>query len=371
MPWIVVAIAVVGLMLSGCSGEDGKDGAAGPKGDTGAAGGIGPTGPTGPAGPDGPAGTVDCQLCHNDNTELTAAMAQYAHAVHSSDAIIWEVNRDGGVNAALHSNSRCFICHTSEGFVTNLAGSAAVADNPTQVGCRTCHAPHTNKDFRLRTEAAVTLQNDVVFNKGSGNLCANCHRSRYDTRAYFSPDSSFTNVTSVRFGPHESPQSDVYRGTGGYDYGTAITSSPHYNLADDACVTCHMAKPIGTTVGGHTFSMANEEEGGNNTASCNQSGCHEPALTTFDRASTVDWDGDGTNEGTQTEFDGLLAALKTKLVAGGLLNAGTDQAIPGRYPKDQAAAIYNYRVALTEGSRGIHNTKYVMTIMQRSIAALP
>jgi hypothetical protein len=372
LPWIVVCIAILGLVLSGCSGEDGKDGAAGPKGDTGA---VGPVGPVGPAGPDGPAGTVDCQLSHNDNTELTAAMAQYSHAVHSSDAIIWEVNRDGGTNAALHSNSRCFICHTSEGFVTNLAGNAAVSDNPTQVGCRTCHAPHTNKDFRLRTQGAVTLQDDVVFDKGKGNLCANCHRSRYDTRAYFPPDSSFTTVTSVRFGPHESPQSDVYRGTGGYNFGTPIESSPHYNLVQDACVTCHMYTPLGTTVGGHTFAMANEEEGGDHTAACAQTGCHStPPLTTFDRPSTVDWDGDGTNEGTQTEFDGLLAALKTKLVADGLLNSETDQVLgpfPRRLPKDQAGAVYNYRVALTESSRGIHNTKYVMTLMQRSLAALP
>jgi hypothetical protein len=364
LPWIVICIAALGLALGGCSGKDGKQGPAGINGTNGT---------NGTDGADGPSGTADCQLCHNDNTQLAAAMEQYSHAVHSNDAIIWEVNRDGGTTAL--SYSRCFVCHTSEGFVTDLAGNATVSDNPTQVGCRTCHAPHTNKDFRIRTEAPVTLRDGVIFDKGKGNLCARCHHSRSDTGVYFNPDSTFTTFTSARFGPHESPQGDAYRGTGGYDFGTPIESSAHYALIADACVTCHMYKPKGTTVGGHTFSMANEEEGGDNTAACAQTGCHStPALATFDRPSTVDWDGDGTNEGTQTEFDGLMATLKGKLVTAGLLDAALDTAagpFPRRLPKAQAGAIYNYRVALTESSRGIHNTKYIMTILQRSIAVFP
>lgn len=365
LPWIVICIAVLGLAFGGCSGKDGKDGLAGPPGANGS------NGTNGTDGEDGADGTADCALCHNDNTELQAAVMQYSHSLHSSDAIIWEVNRDGGVTAT--SYSRCFACHTSEGFVSNLTGTAVVSENPTQVGCRTCHSPHTNKDFRLRTEAAVTLRNGVVFDKGAGNLCASCHFSRVDVRAMFPAAADSVTMTSFRFGPHYAPQSDVYRGTGGYEFGTPIESSAHYAGISDGCVTCHMFKPLGTTVGGHTFSMANEEEGGDNTGACAVAGCHT-GLTTFDRQATVDWDGDGTTEGTQAEFDGLVGQLRARLLAQGLIrdddyvNVPTGQTV--RVPKDVAGAVYNFRVALTEKSKGIHNTKYVMILMQRSLAAL-
>ena len=366
--WALIVVLAFGLALAGCAGDDGKDGAAGPQGPIGP---TGPTGPEGPAGPEGPSGTADCANCHNDNTELTAALVQYSHSLHSSDAIIWEVNRDGGLSST--GNSRCFICHTSEGFVSNLAGNAEVSASPTQVGCRTCHAPHTNKDFRVRTEAAVTLLDGTVFDKGAGNICANCHQSRTDTRRQFPADADSVTMTSFRFGPHYTPQADAYRGVGGYDFGEAVPTSPHYAGVPGSCVECHMFTPKGTTVGGHTFSMANEEEGGDNTASCATANCH-PGLTTFDRQATVDWDGNGTTAGTQTEFDGLFTQLRDRLLELDLIrednyvNVPTGQTL--RVPKDVAGAIWNFRVALTEGSHGVLNTKYVMTLMQRSLAAL-
>lgn len=373
LPWIVVSIAVLGLALAGCSGSDGKDGATGPRGPE------GPTGPVGPAGPDGPAGTVDCARCHNDNTELTAAMEQYSHALHASDAIIWEVNRDSWTTAI--STSRCFLCHTSEGFVASLAGPVprdAIANNPTQVGCRTCHTPHTTKNFALRTNAAVILQNGVSFDclaapeetHGKGNLCANCHRTRYN---YFSADSaSKTTVwaTSTRFGPHSSPQAEVFRGTAGYDFGTPIpATNRHYAMVPDGCVGCHMAKPLGTTVGGHTFAMANEAEGGDNIKSCaatfGATACHA-ANTPFDKP--ILW---GTaSVGVQTQFDTLLAALKAKLVTAGLLVEATDAWVgpfPRAIQKKQAGAMWNYRLAQNEKSRGVHNATYILTLLQRSI----
>lgn len=369
--WALIVVLAFGLALAGCAGDDGKDGAAGPQGPAGPTGPTGPTGPEGPAGPEGTSGTADCGNCHNDNTELKAALVQYSHSMHSSDAIIWEVNRDGGLSST--GNSRCFICHTSEGFVSNLAGNAAVSSNPTQVGCRTCHAPHTTKDFRLRTDAAVSLLDGTVFDKGAGNICANCHQSRTDTRRQFPAAADSVTMTSFRFGPHYTPQADAYRGTGGYDFGTAVPTSPHYAAVPGSCVECHMFTPKGTTVGGHTFRMANEEEGGDNTASCATANCH-PGLTTFDRQATVDWDGDGTTEGTQAEFDGLFTQLRDRLLALDLIRQDDYVNVPTgqtrRVPKDVAGAIWNFRVALTEGSRGVHNTKYVMTLMQRSLAAL-
>jgi hypothetical protein len=364
LPWIVVCIAILGLALGGCSGKDGKNGAIGPRGPEGPTGPTGPNGPTGPAGPDGPSGTADCANCHNDNTELVAAITQWGHSLHSSDAILWETNRG--------ATSWCASCHNSEGFVSAVAGTPAIADMPTPIGCRTCHAPHTNKSFALRTTAAVTLKNAVVFDKGKGNLCANCHHSRTDVRAAFPADSTMLPIANSRLGPHEGPQGDAYAATGGYEFGQTIPKSVHYNLVPDACVTCHMYKPIGTVVGGHSFAMANEDAGANQ-AACTTTDCHAgetmPAGT-FDRMATQDWDGDGAIEGTQTEFDGLLGQLRVALVARGAL-AADDTSVPGRYPKNTVGAVYNFRLALREGSRGIHNTKYIMNLMKLSLENLP
>jgi hypothetical protein len=300
-------------------------------------------------------------------------MTQWNHSRHSSDAILWETNRG--------ATSWCASCHNSEGFVAAVGGTPAIAEMPTPIGCRTCHAPHTNKNFDLRTTAAYTLKNAVVFNKGQGNLCANCHHSRTDVRAAFPADSIMLPIANERLGPHEGPQAEAYAATGGYLFGRIdpMPKSAHYNAAANSCVDCHMFKPLGTTVGGHTFSMANEEEGGDNLAACNQDDCHS-SLTTFDRPTPgtldeADWDRDGTIEGTQTEFDGLLNQLRVALVARGALNPEPgdliDTSVPGRYPKNVVGAVYNFRLALKEGSRGIHNTKYIMTLMRLSLESLP
>jgi hypothetical protein len=348
LPWIVVGVAVLGLALSGCTGKDGKTGATGPQGPPGS------TGPTGPAGPDGPAGTADCANCHNDNTELAAAIAQWKHSLHSSDELI---------NAEGEAFNTCggYQCHTGEGFVTTLAGAPVPPEMSTPIGCRACHSPHVNKDMRLRTEAAYTLRNAVVFDKGKGNLCVNCHHSRTDIRAAFPAASDSISITSPYFGPHEAPQGDVLKGTGGYQFGQTIGSSAHYAAATNACVTCHMFKPIGTEVGGHSMGMAGTSD---NVAACNQAGCHS-SVAAFDRPAERDWDGNGTTAGIQTEFDGLVALLRADLLARHLITED-NLSVVGRYPKNAAAAVFNFRVALTDGSRGIHNTNYIMNLLRIS-----
>lgn len=367
LPWIVMCVAVLGLVLGGCAGKDGKNGAAGLAGTNGT---NGTNGTDGINGIDG-TGIADCQPCHSDTATFAVrpAFAQWRHSVHASEAILWETNQ-GAPNW-------CASCHNNEGFVSTVRGAPAVAAMPTSIGCSTCHAPHTNKNFTLRTTAAYTLKNGVVFDKGRGNLCANCHHSRADVRATFPADSTMLPITSQFFGPHEGPQAEAYEATGGYEFGQVIPRSAHYNQITNSCVACHMFSPIGTMVGGHSFAMK-AEEGGANQASCMVTGCH-PGETfpegTFDRLATQDWDGDGTTEGTQTEFDGLLGNLRAALVARGALNPGpgdlTDTAVPGRYPKNVVAAVYNFRLALREGSRGIHNTKYIMNLMKLSLQNLP
>ncbi len=345
-----LSLALPLLLGAGCTGDTG------PKGDQGI---QGPAGPDGPEGPDGPSGTADCVECHNDNTMLTAAIVQWRHSAHSSTELLWEVNRDP-----------CYKCHTSEGFVTNLSGTPVVAENPTMVGCRTCHAPHTNKNFELRTTAAYTLMNGASVDKGKGNLCVACHHSRRDIRVYVTEP---TSITSTRFGPHGSPQAEGYFGTGGYEYGQTIAQSSHKTGIADACVSCHMYKPIGAQVGGHTFWVAETIDGEPemNVGAC--TGCHAGA-DTFNLTALSDYDGDGTTEGLQDEFDGLLGQLRAALVGLGLIGAaGTpeeDLSTSGIRTAVEAGAIYNFRLAISDGSRGVHNPAYILGLLQVTLDQL-
>jgi hypothetical protein len=346
------------LLGAGCTGDTG------PKGDTGATGPQGPGGPEGPEGPEGIAGTADCVECHNDNTMLTAAIIQWRHSLHSNTELLWEINRDP-----------CYKCHTSEGWVTNLAGTPVVAEDPTMIGCRTCHAPHTNENFDLRTTAPYTLMNGVVVDKGKGNLCVSCHHSRRDVRTYVTDP---TVITNSRYGPHESPQAEGYFGTGGYEYGAQLAQSSHKTQVENACVTCHMAKPIGAQVGGHTFGTA-ATAGGEELLNAQEicAGCH-PGAEVYNLPALSDYDGDGTTEGIQDEYEGLLGQLREALLARGLIGAegadDEDLSVPGTYSAVEAGAIYNFRLVISDGSRGVHNPRYIMGLMQTTLgqlAALP
>ena len=45
-------------------------------------------------------------------------------------------------------------------------------DNPSRIGCFTCHSPHTTLDFALRTVAAVDLNEGGTYDYGNSNICA-------------------------------------------------------------------------------------------------------------------------------------------------------------------------------------------------------
>jgi hypothetical protein len=83
----------------------------------------------------------NCFTCHSDeNTRLVDAEQQWNNSRHASGSTLNE------------NDSSCKGCHTSEGFIARATGVTPpdVIENPTAIHCFTCHAPHTNGDFRLR-----------------------------------------------------------------------------------------------------------------------------------------------------------------------------------------------------------------------------
>jgi len=296
-----------------------------------------------------PAGSTTCFDCHgDDNTAVLAAEKQWENSVHSTGEHIQYKD--------ITNKSWCgSYCHTNEGFVSLIeTGTKIDVETPTAIGCFTCHAPHTTGSLKLRTEESYTLENGVVFDKGKGNLCVNCHHARQNVDTYV-----YDGVEmSEHWGPHHSNQGDMLAGTGGYEYsGYTYTSSPHTTVTEtrDGCVACHMEVSKGYTLGGHSWNMEWEEE--ENLDACNQSGCHS-GLTSFDR------------DGVQTEVDSLLHELEVRLMAANLIDSDGNPVSRVVATADSAGAVYNYKFVEEDRSHGIHNTDYAIQLLESSITFL-
>ena len=293
-------------------------------------------------------GPQACFECHSDtSTALVAAEQQWEHSKHASGETLNE------------NTGECKGCHTSEGFVARATGTviADVVDNPTSIHCFTCHAPHTNGDFRVRWTTPATLQNGTVYDLKGGNLCVACHHSRRDIRTYVTARTTLSN----RWGPHHGPQGDMLLGSNGYEFaGYPYERSNHRSATVDGCLDCHMKTTSQNVVGGHSFNMAYELESGEilNTAACAK--CHG-TISDFTQV------GLGTAL-SQDSVDVLIADLETRLAAAGLVVSG-----PGGLPTsvttsaDSAGAVWNLLLVREDRSHGVHNPKYVVGLLKSSI----
>ncbi|MDD4050828.1 MAG: multiheme c-type cytochrome [candidate division Zixibacteria bacterium] len=299
---------------------------------------------------------ASCFTCHSDDPnslggKLLAARQQYDMSAHGTGDTYNE-NRIGG-------SQTCEKCHTNEGFVARVTGVPAVGDQFTRISCFTCHQPHTLGTLELRVGNAVTLANGATFDKDNANICASCHQSRRNVATYVTD----TVTLSTHWGPHGSPQSDMLIGTNAYEYaGYEYENSPHANVTGHGCLDCHKALSADGT-GGHTFYMANEEVGYDNTNGCNVTLCHDDEVADFDY------------DGKQTEVEGLLSGLETLLINAGLLSwidQGGEMVLEPTdglvvTDADSSGALYNYLFVKAEGSLGVHNTEYAVGLLQSSI----
>jgi hypothetical protein len=324
-----------------------------------------------------------CVDCHASETKygVRGARTQYLTSGH----------RNLG-NASYANADDCQGCHTNEGFIERIKKGSVDTKKfvryPSEIGCFTCHAPHETGNFSLRATSAVKLANGATFDRGKGNLCANCHQARRtpkdEVKARAIPTSSW--------GAHHGPQADMLTGTNAYELpGKKYSKSVHANLPQAECVTCHMTLPNGRyslspAIGGHSFSLESEvhEQRVVNTAGCLTSGCHSEMKQVkgtpfFDRKAPVDYDGNGKTETVQQEVQGLYERL--------INNKGTGllQTMPNpiydakgnfiennktQYPVEVVGALYNYKFVKEDGSKGIHNTAYAVQLLMDSIKSL-
>ncbi len=292
-------------------------------------------------------------------------------------------------NASYSNGGGCQQCHTNEGFIeyaeTGKVDPKGFVANPSEIGCFTCHAPHEKGDFSLRKADKVTLANGATFDKGKGNLCANCHRARRTP----AQEVKERTIPNDHWGAHHGPQADMLLGTNAYEFpGKKYTKSAHAILPNANCVTCHMAQPKGRyslspRVGGHSFRIEGEvhEAPTLNLAGCE--GCHKhlkqaQGKVVFASPAAADYDNDGKVENIQEEVQGLYERL-INTRGTGLLQTMNNPLYDGKgkfinnkvkYPVKVVAALYNYKFVQEDRSRGIHNTKYAVELLMDSIKAL-
>jgi cytochrome c553 len=367
---------------------------------------------------------LDCMSCHGSTGSkypLLGAKLGYEVSGHATLGDSRYANAGG-----------CQRCHTNEGYIEYQkmgfdtvkydafatppapAGGAAPPQPfiayPSQPGCFTCHDSHTTGDFLLRTQTVdaktkavtnqkITLYNKVVFDGGSGNLCASCHQARGNVVTAVAAQKG---VISPRGTSHHGPEADMLVGTNGYEFaGKKYSSSPHAMVVENTCVTCHMGQPgtrygFSPEVGGHAFTVVGDvhEAALGNVSNC--LACHKDIKTVaakkyinttitalrdtvyFTLKAKADYDGDGAVEFVQQEVQGLLDRLVNTKGTGVMQTManpmfakdGTFIASKTAYTNDQLGAYANLLYVIEDKSLGVHNATYTIELLMDSIQAL-
>jgi len=332
---------------------------------------------------------VQCESCHGAaGPDLLVHAPELSFSTwenslcagcHDSQITEWETSNHalsaGGDPEALTEEwgrSSCDYCHTSEGFIRTYdpAYATYTFEEPlSQIGCPTCHDPHVGEagggnEAQLRTIAPVELSYDAPGNEdfpptlagyGPGQTCMQCHKARRD---YLNVQDQLDGGSS-HFGPHASPQADMFAGAGsylipGYDYGQnddGYVVHPHQGIPD-GCVTCHMA--FDEAFGGHIVHNFNPDIG-----VCAGS-CH-PGATDFDI------------NGVQTAIRGKLDTL-AGLINGGYaswdeLEAVLDDGDVGNttWTRAEREAAYAGVFVYNSGDFGVHNVNYANALLDNAI----
>jgi len=295
----------------------------------------------------------------------------------------------------------------------------------------TLHTTYGTADWAYTTTAAVPMTMwagaktiDLKADGGKSNMCVRCHQPRpfatssslsdgnvvdyanlvaNPTALYY--DSAVGNkapnkhLPSYRFHVHYGTVGAVMAGVGGVEFGTGYSNS--YHTANASCQDCHMAAMTGRA-GGHTF-VAKGNFNGCNTTDCHGAGTVSSTNANYwttpraditkllnDLAAKINSIGGGTNilhseadaevnlwaGATTGNFDGYLDIYDASANPNGYWrnpsNTSAANMAKPKFPSltnAQVGAMINFQFALREYSKGIHNYKYIKTLLTNSIAA--
>jgi len=318
-----------------------------------------------------------CGQCH-DLPWRYNEYAQWENSGHSKPVWSSSFAQSSGPDYMSNNLNNCIRCHDGRGFINFTKGQTTdtkgmIQAQQTHIGCPTCHDPHGNdQPFSLRTLPAgkdTLATGEPITLGGKGKLCMGCHIGRRNASAFVQ-----TQVTSAFWGPHYSTQGDVFLGKNAADFGTGFISSSHKYVVQDGCVGCHMYATTDTgtvtrdKVGGHSMSLRDPATGYEHVKACQ--GCHGPQIQSFDDfIAAADFDGDGTIESVRNEVKGLMRNLSIALPPVGVDSISWTM-IRDANDLNMRKAYYNYRMIYGDHSYGMHNTKFTIDVLRKSIAIL-
>ncbi len=325
-----------------------------------------------------------CAQCHDEPWRQNRYV-QWENTTHSG-LVASPANTRGFTGASVVTSfdlNACTRCHDGQAFVNWTKGKSfdpRVASGygrhtRTPITCQTCHDPHS-MDLRKTVATSDTLGNGFNYssiNLGKGKLCANCHKYRRGEQRYITQ----TNMSST-WGPHYAGTTDILLGQNGHTFGTNIPSSVAHRLVENSCVGCHMAATTDTgtvardKIGMHTWTMSYKDPNTNvvydNVKGCID--CHTGITKFTDILSAYDYDGNGVTDAFVNEVEGLKKKLAMALPPVGLDSVNRSMISASPDSNNLKKAFWNYLYVKYDGSQGVHNPKYVIGLLQRSITTL-
>ena len=292
--------------------------------------------------PDGES-TVGCANCHAGQFE------QWQEAGHGLTLEHHELDQEGFDSE--WGRGSCAVCHTSEGYIGGKddAWAGLAPDDYSIIGCIACHDPHSHaNDAQLRGLEDVEVQYDAypaeMTGYGAGQLCAQCHHARRDVDNVMG---QIFGKGSSHFGPHGSPQMDMFLGAGSYEIpGVEYVYDRGENLGhqnmEQGCVSCHMTVVVEHERDSHSHTFTSAVE------TCTP--CHGDGNDEFDIS------------GKQTEITALMEELLTTI--GVPIDDFGDTSIT---TSAQREAAYAYKFVQNDGSYGVHNFRYAKSLLTNAI----
>lgn len=335
---------------------------------------------------------VQCESCHGPmgpefnthtprvvfSTIVDGEITALCMPCHEGQLAEWETSGHGTVGGidnadftAEFGRTSCDYCHTSEGFIRTHDPSYADYDFGGQysfIGCVTCHDPHVGEagggnPSQLRTTDAVEVlylpagvsPGDAEAPKmegyGPGQTCAQCHHGRRDNASV----QGMIDGGSSHFGPHHSPQMDMFVGAGCYEIAgmtyehTSNHQTSDYLKENGGCVKCHMERRglIHGELQDHSYHSFTPDVG-------NCLPCHELTDFNYDNVQT-------TIEGKLDQLAGLLGYTDW---ADFDANWDDDNASLETWQRE---AGYAGSFVANDGSKGVHNPNYANSLLDNAI----
>ncbi len=324
------------------------------------------------------------------------------------------------VQPLLFNTYPCTQCHHGLGsidFQMDRQGTekAQVLWGDATVTCLTCHDPHQDKNGtgkNVRLPAKISINDlfadrgknprgainrfmdgtELPPNLGDSVICIFCHQGfnsgltvylgvKNKVDPYTKPDQVIDPAGFGFVNPHYLEGAALLWSRNAWEFffdsvpQMYTTGNPNHQKMN--CVGCHMSKASpDNSKGGHTWKP--------NIETCQ--GCHGSSLKDFHSVpASADYDGDGTVKtafeeiGTLHPDTGLLGQLSTALAAKGIIYNPhkfpyffNDKGFPYRaFTSHTLSAAFNLAYSYrTRNAVYVHNTKYVVQILQDSLRAL-